>query len=393
MVGVTPLTAYDLPALRQRRSMKWRRYPDDVLPLWVAEMDTPIAPPIAAAMRAAIDRGDTGYADPGQLAEAFVGFAQHRWGWWPDPAEIRLVGDVADGIREALRLVTRPGDEVLINTPAYPPFLRLIPHADRGVRTSPLAREPGGRYRLDLDRLARDLAAPEVTAYLLVNPHNPTGLVLSRDELSAVAGLCDEQGVRVLADEIHAPLIFPEAKFVPILTLAEAQRALAFHAASKAWNLAGLKAAVVVPGVGAVDDLRSMSRDVEVAAGLLGVLASDAAFRHGGPWLDELLAGLDENRALLGSLLAAELPEVGYLPPEATYLAWLDCTGLRLGPDPAEIFLEYGRVALSPGPTFGDPGDGFARLNFGTSPDLLAEGVRRMAGAVSRFRESRPSDR
>jgi cystathionine beta-lyase len=373
--------------------MKWRHYPDDVLPLWVAEMDTPLAPPIEAAVLAAVGRGDTGYADPGSLAEAFVGFAQHRWGWWPDPGEVRLVGDVAEGIREVLHLVTKPGDAILISTPAYAPFLRLIPREDRAVRASPLAREPGGRYRLDLDRLARDLAAPEVTAYLLVNPHNPTGLVLSRDELSAIAGLCAEHGVRVLADEIHAPLIYPEAKFVPLLTLPEAQGALAFHAASKAWNLAGLKAAVVVPGAAAVHDLRPMSRDVEVVAGLLGVLASETAYRFGGPWLDDLLAELDENRVLLGSLLAAELPEVGYVPPEATFLAWLDCTGLRIGSDPAEVFLEHGRVALSSGPMFGDPGAGFARLNFATSPEVLAEGVRRMAAAVSRYRESHPGDR
>jgi cystathionine beta-lyase len=387
---VNPLTELDLPTLRRRRSMKWRRYPDDVLPLWVAEMDTPLAPPIRAALAEAVELGDTGYADPGQLAQAFAGFAFNRYGWWPDPGTAALAADVAQGFADVLRVVTKPGEAVLLSAPVYPPFFRLVPNADREIRTSPLARDADG-YRLDLDRLAADLAAPEVTAYLLVNPHNPTGLVLSRDELSAVARLCDEHGVRVLADEIHAPLTYPGVRFVPYLSLPEAQRGLAFHAASKAWNLAGLKAALIVPGTDAVDDVRRVPVDAQIAAGLFGVVASEAAFRSAGPWLDDLLAGLDGNRALLGALLAEYLPEVRYTPPDATFLAWLDCRAVTPDADPAEVFLERGRVALSAGPTFGTVGTGFARINFATSPAILTEAVERMAAAVSPCRGSRPA--
>jgi cystathionine beta-lyase len=383
MVVVNPLIQIDLAALRRRRSMKWRRYPDDVLPLWVAEMDTPLAPPVADALERAVALGDTGYADVGHLAEAFAGFAYTRFGWWPDPAHCALVGDVAQGIAEVLRIVTAPGDVVLIGGPTYSPFRRIIPHTGRVLRENPMTRGADGRFRLDLDRLAHDLAAPDVKAYLLVNPHNPAGTVPSRSELVAVATLCAEHGVRLLSDEIHAPLVYPGSDFVPVLTLPEAERAIAFVSASKAWNLAGLKGALAVAGPAAVADVRALPEDAEIAAGMFGVLASEAAFRAGGPWLDDLLAGLDHNRTLLESLFAKHLPGIGYAAPEATFLAWLDCSGLGLGDDPAAHFLERGRVALSAGPEFGPMGRGFARLNFATSPEILTEAVQRMAAALT----------
>jgi cystathionine beta-lyase len=386
MVSVNPLTQLDLPTLRRRRSMKWRRYPDDVLPLWVAEMDTPLAPPVVDALSQAVHLGDTGYATAGRLAEAFAGFAFHRFGWWPDPAHCVLVGDVAQGIVEVLTVVTAPGDVVLIGGPTYPPFRRLIPRTGRVLRENPMARGADGRFRLDLDRLASDLSAPDVKAYLLVNPHNPAGTVPTRAELAAVAAMCEKHGVRLLSDEIHAPLVFPGSQFVPVLSLPEADRAIAFVSASKAWNLAGLKSALAVAGPRAVTDLRKIPEDAGISAGLFGVLASDAAFRAGGSWLEDLMAGLDHNRMLLESLLAKHLPGIGYAVPEATFLAWLDCTDLGLGDDPAAAFLERGRVALSSGPDFGGMGRGYARLNFATSPEILTEGVLRMAAAVTPIR-------
>jgi cysteine-S-conjugate beta-lyase len=372
--------------------MKWRRYPPEVLPLWVAEMDVPLAPPIREVLHEAVDLGDTGYENPGRLAESFAGFSAARFGWWPDPTTMALTSDVARGLSEVLKVVTRPGDAVLLNTPAYPPFFKHIPHAGRTVRESPLARDAAGRYRLDLDRLALDLAAPDVTAYLLVNPHNPTGLVLSATELSAVARLCDDHGVRVLADEIHGPLTYAGATFVPLLSLPEAQRGLAFVGASKAWNLPGLKAALIVPGADAVADLRQVPEEAQYAAGLLGILAAEVAFRECGEWLDALVAALDTNRMLLGALLADHLPDVGYVPPDATYLAWLDCRELGLDLEAGEFFLREAAVAVNPGPTFGAPGDGFVRLNFATSPRILTAAIERMAAAVTRLRAT-PSTR
>jgi cysteine-S-conjugate beta-lyase len=377
-----PLEALPIEALRARRSVKWRRYDPDVLPLWVAEMDVALAEPIAEALLAAVARGDTGYADAGRLAEAFAGFAGRRYGWAPDPAGIVVVADALRGISEVLTVLTAPGDGVVVNTPAYPPFFTTITALGRRFVPSPLARAPDGSYRLDLDALDRDLAAAGVSAYLLCNPHNPTGLVLSPDELTAVADLAERHRVRLLADEIHGPLVYPGGRHTPLATIprSAAAESLIFASASKAWNLPGLKAALVVAaGAPALPVVRQLPADVTWGTGLFGVLAGEAAFERGEPWLDELLLGLDQNRALLATMLAARLPGIGYVPPAATYLAWLDLRALGLGDDPADPLLTRARVALSRGLDFGPEGTGHARLNFATRPSILNEAVRRIA--------------
>jgi cystathionine beta-lyase len=382
----SPLTELSIAELRRRRSFKWREYPEDVLPLWVAEMDTPLAPPVHGALSEALALGDTGYVRPGQpndLAEAFCEFALARFGWVVEPSACVVVPDVMIGVEAALELATERGDGVVVNPPVYHPFFAHIELAGRRVVESPLAWSAEDGYVLDLDRLAADLAPRDVTAYLLCNPHNPTGVVHSRDELVAVAELAERYGVRVLVDEIHAPLVYPGAVHTPFLSLADeadaAARAFVFVSASKAWNLAGLKAALAIAGPEV--DVASVPREVTIGAGLLGVIAGDAAFRSGGAWLDSLLVGLDANRMLLGRLLAELLPDVWYRPPSATYLAWLDCRALGAG-DPADLFLERGRVAVNSGVPFGAGGEGFVRVNFATAPDILADGVGRMAAAL-----------
>jgi cystathionine beta-lyase len=188
----------------------------------------------------------------------------------------------------------------------------------------------------------------------------------------------------VLADEVHAPLTHPGVEHVPFLSLDHpaAQRAVAFVAASKGWNLPGLKAGLTLAGPDAPAVTTALPEVVQIGTGLFGVIAARAAFADGGPWLASLLDVLDGNRRLLGDLLAGHLPAVRYRMPVATYLAWLDCRELGIGDDPARVFLERGRVACNPGHTFGEPGRGFVRLNLGTSPDLITEAVRRIASAV-----------
>ncbi|MQA26009.1 MAG: aminotransferase class I/II-fold pyridoxal phosphate-dependent enzyme [Micromonosporaceae bacterium] len=368
--------------MRERGSVKWRWFPPDVLPAWVAEMDTPLAPPITDALVAAVRRGDTGYATPAGLPEAFAEFASRRYGWQPDPARMTLMPDVMRGIVETLTVITEPGAAVVVNTPVYSPFFFWLEHMGRRVVQSTLRLTDHG-YRLDLDRLERDFAAG-AAAYLMCNPHNPTGAVFTREELLAAAELADRHGVRVVVDEIHAPLTYPEARHVPFASLpAEAaRRSVIAVSASKAWNLAGLKASLLVAGPDVWPDVQRIPEEISYAASIFGVVASEAAFRDGEPWLDELLADLDANRARLGSLLADHIPEIGYHPPQGTYLTWLDCRSLRLPGDPAEIFLEHGKVAVNSGPTFGDGGDGFVRLNLATAPDHLAEAVRRIGVAL-----------
>ncbi len=282
-----------------------------------------------------------------------------------------------------LAALTPPDAAIVLNPPVYAPFFAAIRESGRRVVEAPLARRDDG-WALDLDALEQAFAAG-ASAYILCNPHNPTGRVFTRTELAGVVDLATKHGVLVLSDEIHAPLTLAGATHAPYVALGEeaAAHGLTLASASKAWNLAGLKCGVVVSGSAAGAALAAkLPPSLRFHAGHLGVLASVAAFTDGGPWLDALLRQLDANRRRLASLLDDVLPAVRYVMPEGGYLAWLDCRELGLGDDPAAAFLERGRVALSPGPSFGSGGEGFARLNFGTSGALLDEAVRRMATAL-----------
>ncbi|MGW0424209.1 MalY/PatB family protein [Streptomyces sp. NPDC003015] len=381
--AVNPLRRLTLEQLRRRTSMKWRTYPEDVLPLWVAEMDVPLAEPVARAVQDAVALGDTGYPAGTAYAEALAGFASERWGWDGIAVErTAIVPDVMLGIVEMLKLVSGPGDPVVVNSPVYPPFYQFVGHMDRRVVEAPL----GGDGRIDFEvledafgRVRKGAARP---AYLLCSPHNPTGAVHSAEELAEVAALARTYGVRVVADEIHAPLTLAGATFVPYLSVPGAGSGLSLMSASKAWNLAGLKAAVAIAGPDAADDLARLPEEVGHGPSHVGVIAHTAALRDGGAWLDALLTGLDDNRRLLAELLTESLPAVRHEPARATYLAWLDCRALDLGDDPAAVFLERGRVALNSGVPFGTGGAGFVRLNLATSPELITEAVRRMAAAL-----------
>ncbi|GGZ73590.1 cystathionine beta-lyase [Streptomyces bluensis] len=363
--------------------MKWRTYPEDVLPLWVAEMDVPLAEPVVRAIGEAVALGDTGYPAGTAYAEALAGFARERWGWDGPAAErTAIVPDVMLGIVEMLKLVSGPGDPVVVNSPVYPPFYQFVGNMGRPVVEAPL----GVDGRIDfavLESAFREVAEQaDQPVYLLCSPHNPTGTVHTADELTRVARLARTYGVRVVADEIHAPIVAAGASFVPYLSVPGGESGLSVMSASKAWNLAGLKAALAIAGPDAADDLARLPEEVGHGPSHVGVIAHTAALREGGDWLDAVLSGLDENRRLLAELLAEHLPAVRYAPAQATYLAWLDCRELGLGDDPAAVFLERGRVALSSGTDFGTGGAGFVRLNLATSPELITEAVRRMAAAL-----------
>ena len=377
-----PLSRLSLTDLRGRTSEKWRAHPADVLPMFVAEMDVPLASPVVEAITQAARRGDTGYPAGTAYAEALADFAEKRWGWAGLAVErTTMVPDVMQGILEVLDVISGRADTVVINSPVYAPFYFFVEHTGRTIEEAPL----GDDGRIDLTVLEnafrRAAARGPRPAYLLCNPHNPTGTVHTAAELTAVAALAARHGVRVVADEIHAPLVLPGATFVPYLSISD--QGFSVLSASKAWNLAGIKAAVVIAGPGAVDDLARIPWWMKNAPSHVGVLAHTAALRDATDWLDALLAGLDDNRRLLTGLLAEHLPDIRYRPGEGTYLAWLDCRRLGLGDDPAATFLERGRVALSPGPSYGTGGAGHARLNIGTTPEILTEGVRRITAAIT----------
>ena len=373
----------DLDRLRRRRSEKWRLHPPDVLPAFIAEMDYDLAEPVAAALRAAVDLDDCGYATPDGIGETFAAFAAARHGWTVDPGRVHLVPDVMAGFDAIVALATEPGDGVVINPPVYPPFFQHIGFARRRVVEVPLVRE-GGRWELDFAGLEAAFAAG-ARAYLLCNPHNPTGRVFSTADLDRIGSLAEKYGVLVLADEIHAPLTLPGARHTPFVSLggAAAEHGVTLASASKAFNVAGLKGAVAVAGSAAMERLLArLPASCQYGAGLFGVLASLAAWDSGADWLDALLRQLDHARTEFGRLLVERVPGASYTPPEASYLAWVDCAGLGLGPEPAAVFLDRGRVALGRGLDFGAPGDGFVRVTIGTSTALLADIVDRMAAAV-----------
>ena len=381
---VMDVTADPLFLLRERTSMKWRSFPADVLPLFVAESDFPLAEPVQDALAAAVRRSDTGYVAPvNDLGAAFAGFAGRRWGWQVDPEQVTTTTDVSVAIVETLRMLIRPGDRVVITPPVYPPFFDLVPEAGGVVHAVPLLSGQTG-WSLDLDGLERAFQAG-VRCVLLCNPHNPVGHPHTVEDLTALAGLAAQHGVTVISDEVHAPLTYADADFTPYLTVspAAADHGVCVTSASKAWNLAGLKCALIVTaGERMRAELAALPQEVSWRTSQFGLIAGIAAFRDGEPWLDGVLAALDGNRRRLTLLLDAQLPGVGYRPPGAGYLAWLDLRSLGWGDDPALIALERARVALSPGPMFGEPGRGFARLNFGCSPEVLAEAVSRLAAAA-----------
>lgn len=381
-----------LEQARGRRSAKWSLYDDDVLPMPVAEMDVQLAPPVKAAVADAVERGDTSYPPfDGRLAHVFAGFADRRWGWQVDPAQVTPVADVGMGVQIAttalmpdeVRTGARAG-RVVINTPVYPTFFKWGRLMDVDLVEVPMvAGEGDAAWALDLPAL--DAAFADADVYLLCHPHNPLGHLHSRAELAAVADLARKHGVVVVSDEIHAPLTQPGQEFVPFLSVSDTARrvGVAVHAASKSFNTAGLHCAVVV-----TDDADLAARleaplaDVAWAPGILGVIAAEAAYGEGDEWLAALNATLEENHRLLERLVAEQLPKARIVPARCTFLAWVDLTGYGLDEEPADVLLREGRVALGVGRQFGAPGAGHVRVNVGCSPDVVREGVRRMAAVL-----------
>ena len=383
---VEALQTLPIETLRRRSSTKWRTYPEDVIPMFVAETDFPLAPRITEVLAEAVAIGDTGYTppDPG-IRTAFAAFAERRFGWAIDRDRIRTTADVMMGVVELLRATTSPGDRVVTTPPVYPPFVLCIEEAGCLVEPVPL-RDTGAAWELDLDGIDAALAGG-ARVVLLCNPHNPTASVHSAESLRALADIAERHGATVISDEIHAPLVHDGVAFTPFLAASEAAARVGYAvtSASKAYNLAGLKCALIVTASDATTQIvKDLNPEVEWRTGLFGAMAGVAAFDEASDaWLDAERAALDHNRALLGDLLAEHLPLAVYRAPDAGYLAWIDVSAYGWGDDPAVFLRTAAKVALHHGPQFGPQGIGFVRLNFGCSPDLLTEAVTRIA-AVAR---------
>ena len=376
--------ALTLAELRKRKSVKWRHFPSDVLPLPVAEMDFPTAPKIKAALTDMVERSDTGYLGPfPELFDAFANFAAKRWGWQVDTKQMRMATDVGVGIVEIMRTLIKPGEKVMLNSPVYENIWRWISEVHATTIDTPLS-EDNLSYKLDLAAIEKEYQNG-VKVHILCHPHNPVGVIFSKDQLSDLADLAKKYQVVILSDEIHAPLTYDAKSFTPFLNVSQNAKevGITITSASKSFNLAGLKCAFIITDSSKLQErINLMPPAVTWRASLFGAVASTAAYAESVDWLDGVLITLDQNRKLVEKLIATKAPAIKYRIPDFGYLAWLDLSALSLGEDPAAVILEKGKLAVNGGVLYGPKHKSFVRLNFGTSPEIITEAFDRLANCL-----------
>lgn len=381
----------DIRWLRSKRGVKWRPSGTGVLPASIADMDFPVAPPIREALSDVVRRGDLGYptwstwAGQNPLGEPFAARMEERYGWRLRPEWVSNYSDLLQVLQIVLHLTTERGDAVALQTPSYPPFLKTIELMGRIPVAGPIERSENG-WEFDAQRLEEAIRSAGCKIMMIVNPHNPTGRVFTSAELHALADIALRNDMLILSDEVLADLAYRPYRHIPIASLSPevAERTITMTSATKAFNFAGLRCAVVHVGPALVRDaLSAYPPDFFGPVNVLGVEATKAAWQRGDSWLAGLVEHLDRNRQLVGKALAVRAPDIKVDLPEAAHLAWLDCRGLGLAVEPADYFLANARVELSAGNHFGAEGSGFARLNFATSRQVLAEILNRMLVAVA----------
>jgi cystathionine beta-lyase len=375
--------------LRARPGIKWHKYPDDVLPAWIAEMDFEVAEPIRTVLQRVIGDGIYGYEDPSlypSLAEAFATHMYQRYAWNVSAEFTRPVPDLVQALFATVGAFTDPGDRVVLQTPIYPPFINAVREMGRQIVEHPLI-DDGTRFVLDTSGL-RQLADHGTPLLLLCNPHNPTGRVFERRELEAIAELAVARQLIILADEVHADLAYTGNQHVPFASLGPevAERTITITSATKAYNTPGLRCGIMHFGSSALHE-RFIARMPDRLLGRVSRFGIDATLaawraRDCDPWLEQVMTDLQLNRERVARFIAAELPAIRHYSPDASYLAWLDCRELDLPISPQQFFLEQARVALTDGTDFGTPGRGHVRLNFGTSPEILDQLLGRLAESV-----------
>lgn len=378
----------DLAELRRHSSTKWRDFPGDVLPLPVAEMDFQVAQPIRAKLLEMVSHSDLGYLGSiPELGLGFQKFAASRWGWVIDPQQVRVAADVGVAVVEILRVFTKPGDTILINSPIYHNYYNWITETELTIVDAPFDRtgnEDENPWEINWDGIEKAYASG-IKVHFVVNPHNPLGRLYSKEELERLVALAKNYNVLIISNELHAPLTYVKENFIPILSLGHDAQAVSIvvTAASKGWNIAGLKCAIILTQDDHLNEkLKSLPAALHYRASLLGGFATAVAFSECEPWLDEALEQLDHNRYLIKDLLTTKLPMVKYHIPQASYLAWLDLEGLNLGDDPSLTLLEKGRVAFNAGHTYGKQCSQYVRVNFATSPEIITEAIERIIKAV-----------
>lgn len=380
---MAPMQFPSLENLRARGTRKWTQYSDDVLPLWVAESDFPTAEPVKRAIQDAVDREMFGYTPAHhKLGDALSDFYAERYGWRPNPEWVFPVADVVRGMLLGVEYFTKPDSAVIVPVPSYPPFLEIPATAGREMV------EVGAKNGLDLMEVEAAFKNG-AGSILLAAPNNPWGYLFDAEELAQLCAIADKYGARVLVDEIHAPIVYPTGgnRHVCAASVSEtaANVCITVTATSKAWNIAGLKCAQIVfsnaEDVKIWDGLTGVAKD---GTGTLGIVGAEACYRHGTEALEDQLVALQKNRDWLADSLPEAIPGVEFTRPDATYLMFLNFQDTAIGNDPlpAQWLRRNAKVALNEGATFGAGGEHHVRLNFATSPEILAEAVERISAAI-----------
>jgi cystathionine beta-lyase len=382
-------TAFDLlteQQLRARKTIKWNHFGPDVLPLWIAEMDFPTAPVVLDSIRTCVANEEFGYPAfrEDTLARATADWCQRRYGWAVAPEWVRVVPDVLKGMEVVINFLTRPESPVVLPVPAYMPFFDILRITGRQRVEVPMLQDDSGRYVLDLDALDAAFASG-AGSLILCNPNNPLGTAFRDDELRAIVDIATGHDARVIADEIHGPLVYgrPHVAAASVSDTA-AHTVITLMSASKGWNLPGLICAqVILSNEHDAREWERINKLHKMGVSTVGIRANIAAYDHGAGWVDELLSYLQANRDHLAATLPALSPGVKVNTPEATYMSWVDFRALNLPSEPAEHLLSNAKVALSPGIPFGATvGSGFARLNFATTRAILDNAISAIAAAV-----------
>ena len=380
----------DFDSIIDRRcteSFKWHYYPEDVLPMWLADMDFKAPEPVIQALTERVNHGVFGYGSRLEgLDDAILQHLVHFFDWTVNPEDLNFVCGVVTGFVHAIYSLTEPGESVLIQTPIYPPILRA-PHATGRVAVhNRLILKEDGKYEIDFDDFEEKVASG-VKLFILCNPHNPVGRVFTREELTKMAEICLKYNVWICSDEIHNDLIFSGYQHIPIANLSPdaAQITVTYLAPSKTFNIAGLSTSVVIAENPVIKDRLSQTLSMLLGhPNILGLHAARAAYLHGRPWLREVMHYLQANRDYLVNYVNENLPGIRMWSPEGTFLGWMDCRQLEVE-SPYRFFLDEAKVGFNDGISFGEDGQGFLRINFGCPRAMLDEGLDRMKTALEKL--------
>lgn len=372
---------------RETDSIKWNLYDEKVLPFWVADMDFKSPQPVIDALEARIKHGVFGYVSEDKKLKEVIKkrlFKLYKWNVSVD--EIVFLPGVVNGFNLVIHALTQPGQEILMQPPVYHPFLYAPQNARTHRKDIPLKMDENHQYQIDFEQFENAIDSNS-GMLLMCNPHNPVGKVFTKDELLKMAEICLKKDLYICSDEIHADIIFPGHKHIPIASLSPeiAQKTITLMAPSKTFNIAGLGCSfAIVQNPELINKLKLARKGLVSEVNLLGYTASLAAYQHGDEWLSQLLDYLEGNWNLLVSFIEDNIPNIKITPLEATYLAWLDCRGLQIDRSPYEFFLQEAGVACNDGKIFGPGGEGFLRLNFGCPRSMLLEGLERMKLAIEK---------